>query len=136
MIKWFEKHKELSWIITILIAVIIFYLSTLSFGKGLVGGIYITSWRSIVYHIIIFFALSLFFFISLLQGKENYKLFLFSILILISYGILDEIHQFFVYGRFCTISDVGFDIIGILLAFMVYLISLRLSKVVVNQQKL
>jgi VanZ family protein len=126
MIKWFEKHKELSWIITILIAVIIFYLSTLSFGKGFGGGLYITNWRSIVYHIVIFFALSLFFFISLLQGKENYKLFLFSILILISYAILDEIHQFFVIGRFCTISDVGLDIIGILFAFMVYLISLKL----------
>ena len=125
MIKWFEEHNKLSWAITILIAVIIFYLSTLSFTKGIGGIGYITSWRSIVYHIVIFFALSLFFFISLLQGKENYKLFLFSILILISYAILDEIHQFFVIGRFCSVLDVGFDLLGILFAFMVYLISLK-----------
>ncbi len=125
MIKWFEEHNKLSWAITILIAVLIFYLSTLSFGKGLVGGIYITSWKSIVYHIVIFFALSLFFFISLLRGKGNSRLFLFSILILISYGILDEIHQFFVFGRFCSVLDVGFDLLGILFAFMVYLISLK-----------
>jgi len=124
MIKWFEEHNKLSWAITIIIAVIKFYLSTLSFGKGFGAG-YITSWRSIVYHIVIFFALSLFFFISLLRGKGNFKLFLFSILILISYAILDEIHQFFVFGRFCSVLDVGFDLLGILFAFMVYLISLN-----------
>ena len=124
MIKWFEEHNKLSWAIAILIAVIIFYLSTLSFGKGFGAG-YITNWKSIVYHIVIFFALSLFFFISLLRGKGNFKLFLFSILILISYAILDEIHQFFVSGRFCSVLDVGFDLLGILFAFMVYLISLK-----------
>jgi len=124
MIKWFEEHNKLSWAIAILIAVIIFYLSTLSFGKGFEIG-HITNWKSIVYHIVIFFALSLFFFISLLRGKGNFKLFLFSILILISYGILDEIHQFFVSGRFCSVLDVGFDLLGILFAFMVYLISLK-----------
>ena len=124
MIRWFEEHNALSWVITILIAIIIFYLSTLSFGGG-DGGIGTRSWMSIVYHIVIFFFLSLFLFISLIRGR-NSKLFFFSILILISYGILDEIHQFFVPGRFCTILDVGFDSIGILLAFMVYFISLKL----------
>ena len=28
------------------------------------------------------------------------------------YGILDEIHQIFVYGRGCQISDMGFDALG------------------------
>jgi len=126
MISWFEKHSKLSWIITILIAFIIFYLSTLSFTSGIGAGD-LTSLRSIVYHIVIFFVLSLFLFISLLKGKGNSQKFFFSILILISYGILDEIHQFFVSGRFCSILDVGFDSIGILFAFMIYLISLRLK---------
>jgi len=126
MIKWFEKHNALSWAITILIAVFIFCLSGLVFGEGKVGGVEIRSWMSIAYHISVFFLLSLFLFISLIKGKENSKLFFFGILILLSYGIIDEIHQFLVPGRFCTVVDVLFDSIGILFAFMVYLISLRL----------
>ncbi len=123
MIKWFEEHNKLSWIITILIATIIFYLSSLSFfGVGVGSGD--TGWMSIVYHIVIFFFLSLFLFISLVKGK-NFKLFFFSILILLAYGIIDEIHQFFVQGRFCTFADVGFDLIGILFAFMFYFIFLK-----------
>ncbi len=124
MIKWFEERNALSWAITIFIAYIIFYFSSLSFlgiGEG-----YTKSWMSIAYHIVIFFFLSLFLFISLIKGKSNSKLFLFAILILISYGIIDEIHQFFVQGRFCTVLDVFFDLIGILFAFMVYFISLKL----------
>jgi len=124
MIKWFEERNVLSWTITIFVAFVIFYFSSLSFlgvGEG-----YTKSWMSIVYHIVIFFLLSLFLFISLIKGKSNSKLFLFAILILISYGIIDEIHQFFVQGRFCTVIDVFFDSIGILFALMVYLISLKL----------
>jgi len=125
MIFWFEKHNKLSWIITIFIAFVIFYFSSLSFlGVGQAGS---KGWMSIVYHIVIFFFLSLFLFISLIKGKSNSKLFLFAILILIPYGIIDEIHQFFVQGRFCTVIDVFFDLIGILFAFMVYLISLKLK---------
>ena len=125
MISWFEKHNALSWAITVLIAVFIFYFSGLTFeGVGGDGGI--KNWMSIVYHISIFFFLSLFLFISLIKGKSNSKLFLFAMLILISYGVLDEIHQFFVQGRFCSVIDVFFDLIGILFAFMIYLSSLRL----------
>jgi len=124
MISWFEKHNKLSWIITIFIAIIIFYFSTLSF-EG-VGDTYTKNWLSIVYHIGIFFFLSLFLFISLIKGESNSKLFFFAILILISYGIIDEIHQFFVQGRFCTVIDVLFDSIGVFFAFMVYLIFLKL----------
>ena len=126
MIRWFEKYNKLSWIITIIITVIIFYLSTLTFGTGEGYGD-VKNWTSIVYHIVIFFFLSMFLFISLLQGKRNSKLFLLSILILISYGVLDEIHQFFVAGRFCSILDLGFDLIGILFAFMIYMVSLKLK---------
>ena len=124
MISWFEERNALSWAITIFIAIIIFYFSTLIF-EG-VGGEGVKGWMSIVYHIAIFFFLSLFLFISLIKGKSNSKLFLFAVLVLISYGIIDEIHQFFVQGRFCTVLDVFFDLIGILFAFMVYFISLKL----------
>ena len=130
MIRWFEKHNKLSWMITILGVILIFYFSSLSFG--VIGGgieeIYAKSWTSIVYHIAAFFFLSMFLFISLMQGRKDFRLFFLGVLSLIAYGILDEIHQFFVVGRFCTISDVGFDIIGILLASMLYFILLEYRK--------
>ncbi|MCK5625092.1 VanZ family protein [Candidatus Pacearchaeota archaeon] len=124
LIKWFEKHNKLSWIITILIAVFIFYFSSLSFEGVSSAGI--KSNVSVIYHIGIFFFLSLFLFISLIKGKKNSKLFLFSFFVVLAYGIIDEIHQFFIPGRLCTGVDVFFDLIGILLALMVYLISLKL----------
>lgn len=126
MIEWFEKRTALSWTITIFIAYVIFYFSTLIFGGIGYGGD--KTWMSITYHIVIFFFLSLFLFISLIKGKENPKLFFLSILILLSYGIIDEIHQFFVPGRFCTVLDVGFNSIGILFASMIYSISLKKRK--------
>jgi len=117
MISWFERHKKLSWVITVLIAVIIFWFSSLDFaGAGISK--YNLNWMSIIYHIVIFFFLSIFFFISLIRGEENYKLFFLTVLILIAYGIIDEIHQFFIPGRFCTISDLGFNTVGVLFAFM------------------
>ncbi len=38
MIFWFEKHNKISWIITILIAIFIFYISSLSFEPTPAGG--------------------------------------------------------------------------------------------------
>ncbi len=126
MIKWFEKNNVLSWAITIFFAVIIFFFSSLTFES--VGSSASRNWMPIAYHIIIFFFLSLFLFISLLKGKENFGLFIFAFLISLSYGILDEIHQFFVKGRLCSLGDVGFDLMGISLAFLIYLISLKKRK--------
>jgi hypothetical protein len=128
MIKELEKYNFLFWIITILLAGVIFYFSSFAFSKTLGdGGGSVTNWKSIVYHITIFFALALFFFISFIRGRWNSKLFIFSILVLIAYGILDEIHQFFVPGRYSSFVDVGFNSLGILLAFMFYLIILELE---------
>ncbi len=126
MIKKFEEHNLISWAITILIAGIIFYVSTLIIEEK--ATIFNTSLPSMIYHILIFFFLSLFLFISLIQGKRNRKLFLFGSLIALAYGIIDEIHQFFVPGRFSTFEDVIFDFIGISLAFMIYSISLIFRK--------
>jgi len=126
MISWFEKHNKLSWIITILIAVIIFYFSTLIF-EGVCEA-YGKNWISIVYHVVIFFFLSLFLLISLMRGEKKYLFFFLAILITISYGAIDELHQFFVPGRFCTVIDLGFNSIGILFASMFYFISIESRK--------
>ena len=127
MIKWFERHNKLSWTITILIAALIFYLSSFSFsGFGKV--IYEANWRAIVYHVLIFFLLSIFLFISLLNGKQNNFLLFISFFVLVAYGVIDELHQSFVIGRFPSVLDLIFDSIGILFASMVYFIRLENKK--------
>lgn len=119
MIFWFEKHNKLSWIITILIVGIIFYISSLSFEITPTGGF---KWQTIIYHFYAFFFLTIFLLISLIKGKlKNKNLIFIGIILAIFYGISDEIHQIFVPGRVCAISDVLIDSIGIFLAGYLYL---------------
>ncbi|MEK6935661.1 MAG: VanZ family protein [Nanoarchaeota archaeon] len=118
MILWFEKHNKISWMITIIIGIIIFYVSSLSFAPGIPGGF---PWKSMVYHFYAFFFLSAFLLISLIQGKKkNKNLIYFGIIIAVIYGISDEIHQLFVPNRGCTISDMLIDSAGILFAGLIY----------------
>ena len=125
MIFWFEKHNKLSWTITVLIAIIIFYLSSLSFEGVVAGGF---GYETIIYHFYAFFFFSLFLFISLIKGKpKNKNLIFICIVLAIFYAISDEIHQLFVPGRAFAISDILTDSMGILLAGHLYL-SILLGK--------
>ncbi len=120
MIFWFEKHNKISGAIVILIAIVIFYLSSLSFESTSSGGF---GWKTIVYHFYAFFFLSLFLLIFLVKGKFQKRNFIFLALILsISYGISDEIHQFFVPFRSFTIFDIFVDLAGVLFAGYLYLL--------------
>lgn len=123
MIAWLENHNKISLGIVILIAITIFYLSSLSFEYYPVRTL--TNIRSLLYHIFVFFLFTLFLLISLLQGKEKFSIFILAIAISIIYGISDEIHQFFVPGRFCSLLDVGVNGVGILFASMSYLILIK-----------
>ena len=116
MIKWFEKHNRISWIITILIAIIIFYVSSLSFPSGKPT----FPWKPILYHFYAFLCLSAFLLISLTKG-ENKKFIKFAIILAIIYAISDEIHQLFIPTRFFAISDILTDSAGIFSALMIYL---------------
>ncbi len=49
-------------------------------------------------------------------------------LISITYGILDEIHQFFVPTRYFDVKDILFDVIGAILGIVLYLIVFYLNK--------
>ena len=118
MISWLEKNNKLSWTITAIIAITIFYLSSLNLGSRSTNTI------SMLYHISAFFFLSLFLLISIVR-KEKKNLILLAIMIAIFYGISDEIHQFFVPGRNTSLLDVFLDSLGTLYAFMVYFISLE-----------
>jgi len=115
ILSWFEKHNKISVLITLFGAGLIFYISSLSFGESEPGfGIW-----TIVYHFAAFFCFSFFLFISLVRGKKK-NIFVPAILIAIFYAITDEIHQYFVPGRFCTVYDVLIDSVGVMCAFFVY----------------
>jgi len=121
---WFEKYNKLSWLITIFGALMIFYLSSISYFPGVIKGG--TDILSMIYHISAFFCLSFFLFVSV--KKINY-IFILAIVIVIFYGLLDEVHQLFVVGRFCTFIDFFLDTIGILFASMIYFISVKYRQI-------
>mgnify|MGYP001606051789 CR=1 FL=1 len=119
MISWLEKNKWISWTITILIFVFIFYISSLSFPPPSAGPPSITA---TLYHISIFFLLAIFLFISVLERKWGFKKIILSISIVAVYAGLDELHQFFVPGRFTSFSDFLLDFAGIAIASLIYFI--------------
>lgn len=124
MIFWFEKHNKLSWIITILIAFFIFYISSLSFESAPSGGF---GYKTIMYHFYAFFFFSIFLFISLIKGKKKNLIFICFVLS-IFYAISDEIHQVFVPNRSFAIFDILIDSTGVLLAGYLYLSVLSSKK--------
>lgn len=115
MINWFEKHNKISWLVTIIIVVLIFYISSLTLpaGRG-------TGYLSYIYHFTAFSYLALFLLIALTKGK-NLKFIFIGIIIALIYGILDEIHQYFVPGRFFSFKDVLINSLGILITSIAYI---------------
>lgn len=123
MIIWFEKHPKITWIVTLLIMILIFFMSSLSFEKGAPGPDW--SFKSTLYHFSIFFLLCFFLCISLIKGQKNKNHFIILGLILaIFYGVSDEIHQYFVPGRACCFEDILTNSIGALSAGVFYSIYL------------
>tara|TARA_Y100000310_G_scaffold343573_1_gene451876 strand:+ start:5737 stop:6135 length:399 start_codon:yes stop_codon:yes gene_type:complete len=122
---FFEEHNLLSWFVVVVGAIGIFIISSLQFPVTSGAG---TRLLPILYHIVAFFFLSLFLLIALIKGERKYSLFLVGIVLAVSYGITDEIHQFFVPGRSCTGFDVFLDFVGIMFASMVYMIRVRWKK--------
>jgi VanZ family protein len=50
---------------------------------------------------------------------SGYK-YLLALLLTLGYGFLDEWHQTFVPGRFGTLTDVGFDVMGAVIGLLIY----------------
>jgi VanZ family protein len=118
MIKWFERHNWIALIISIAIAVFIFYIS------GLQGGPAITfsfPLKAVIYHIGIFFLFCMFLMIALSRGKSKDWLF-FAIIFSFFYGITDELHQHFVPGRHVSVGDFLINAVGITFASLIYYI--------------
>ena len=116
MINWFEKNRGISWVITIVMAIIIFYVSSLTLTGSTDG----TSYISYIYHFTAFSYLSLFLLISITKGKPIKNLIILGIILAIIYGISDEIHQYFIPGRQSALKDILVNSIGILITGIAY----------------
>ena len=116
IVNWFEKYPAISWTITIIIAGTIFYLSSKTFPPGPPA----ISNLSIFYHFFAFFFLAAFLSISMIKGKVNKYLILIVIILVVLYGISDEIHQLFVPGRHFSLYDIFTDSTGALTSCTIY----------------
>ena len=125
MIKFLENHRIISIILLLLIAVEIYYISSLSFGPGS-GGI---SLIPIVYHFCVFFLFNTFLLASI-KGKWRLKgkHFVFAFIISMIYSILDEVHQSFVPGRDAGLTDIMINSAGIFFSMIIYVVSRRKKK--------
>ncbi|GBE16530.1 vanZ like family protein [bacterium BMS3Abin15] len=98
---------------------LIFYFSSLpGFGRQYSPDIYFYITRKGA-HLIEFFILT----ILLIRAVRFYKIkkvYLVSALFSLAYAFSDEIHQIFVIGREGKLSDIGIDLIGIILAVVLY----------------
>lgn len=119
-----EKYNKISWAFAFLIAIAIFYISSLSFESAPAGGY---GWKTIAYHFLAFFSLAFFLLPAMVKGKSKKLIFL-AIILAVLYGISDEIHQYFVPGRHMAFSDVIINSCGILTASLIYTIFLSSRK--------
>lgn len=118
MISFLEKKRAISIILTLIIALEIFYFSSLTGGSVSSGGI---SLLPLLYHFIVFFLFGFFLFVSI-KGKENLKLKYLILVLVISviYALLDEFHQTFIPGRDANFLDIATDTAGILSSICLY----------------
>lgn len=120
MISWLEKKRYAAIILTLLIALEIFYFSSISGisyphqeGIGFIP---------IVYHLAVFFLFNFFLLISI-KGNKKIKI---SYVIIalggsIIYALSDEFHQIFIPFRNPSIQDILTDTIGIFLSTILVL---------------
>jgi VanZ family protein len=105
----FSKERVFYLIVTVVMAIIIFLVSSISsFPIVETKGFDL----SIIYHFGVFFMFTLFLSLTLINKKLDKKTILIILLISLAYSLSDEFHQLFVIGRFADIKDVTIDFIG------------------------
>ena len=84
-----------------------------------------SNYYQIAAHIFLYFILAFLMIIAILSWSQKYKLYkvaFAAVFISILYGISDEYHQGFVFGRFVSFADLFFDFFGAGLGAIFYLI--------------
>lgn len=110
---------HLFFILALLIFLSIFYLSSIP-ASGFHSGLGI---KTKIYHWGIFFLLAFFLLLTFVK-RQNMTIFV-VILLSLSYAISDELHQFLVPGRNCSVSDFFIDSLGIFSAGVFFMILYR-----------
>ncbi len=119
MISLLEKNRWLPVVLTILIAIEIFYFSTLQGGTG--TGVE-NPWIARAYHFTVFFLFAFFLFASIKRNKKiKVSYIIITLIASILYAISDEIHQIFVPLRDASIGDILTDTLGICFAIIICL---------------
>ena len=119
MISLLEKNRIIPVILTILIAIEIYYFSTLQGGTGTGGNIWLTR----IYHFVVFFLFAFFLFLSIKKNRKiKVSYVIITLITSILYAISDEIHQIFVPLRDASIRDIIIDTLGICVAIIIGLI--------------
>jgi len=117
-VRWLEKNSKIAWALTISYMLLIFLLSSVPYPEQ--PGFLRNKHAPIVEHIIEYSILGLLLIGSLSGTKKNERyMIILAVSIAILYGISDEIHQFFVPGRYCDIIDVLADSLGSVIGVMV-----------------
>jgi VanZ family protein len=133
MFSFLERNNWIAWIFVIIFGSLIFYFSSLKYDPVPQIGY---SFKTVLYHILIFFLFTFFLMVASSRGK-NLDWIFFSVLFAFFYGVTDEFHQLYVSGRHASLGDVGFDFIGIVFAFLVYWIRIEVGKKIrINPNKI
>jgi len=119
-----KTYQKISLVLAVIVAIVIFYVSSLQFPPNPIPQFSLTS---LLYHTGIFFLLTLF---LLLSGMPRLsKEFIFIVLMVsFVYGALDELHQFFVPNRVADIFDFGKDVAGSLISLGFFGLVRRMRK--------
>ncbi len=121
-----KRGEKIFLIISILIAIVIFYFSSLPGERAEKLGPSFPL-KPIIYHFGIFFLLS--FFLSIYSAKKwNKNYVFFSVVICFIYGVLDEVHQIFVPGRTFSLFDIFIDAAGIFLGSIIVFMLLLMKE--------
>jgi len=125
MIFWLEKRRFISFVLTLLIAIEIFFFSTIYFGPGQGTTFNV----SVIYHFVVFFLFSFFLFATIKGNKEmKFKHILTVLIISLVYAISDEVHQSFTPGRDVSLKDILTDLAGSVIAMSIYIYTSKKNK--------
>jgi len=124
MPKKFTKEKVFYAIMALIVAILIFLVSNIPSPTQEITRFNLST----IYHFGVFFMLTFFLTLTLVNKKFNNKILLIIMLVSLIYAISDEFHQLFVMGRFTSISDVLTDITGSLFSILILKIPEKLNK--------
>ena len=122
----FIKNQIIYWIPVYILMIIIFYFSSQSHTiiDGTDANIFFIAFDiehiiSYLLHIVEYSILGGFVFRGFFHSKFKKNSKFLSITLAGLYGVSDEIHQYFIPGRFFSFLDMGFDILGVVVGIVI-----------------